>query len=502
MNHWILLPVLVPAFTAVLLLLGARLDQATQRSIGVLSTLGLVGISLPLVFQAATGDLTVYQLGNWPAPFGIVLVLDRLGAMMVLLVGLVALPALLHAVHGWDTRGRNFHALFQFQLMGLNGAFLTGDLFNLFVFFEILLIASYGLVLHGGGADRVRAGLHYVVFNMAGSALFLIALGMVYGALGSLTMADLAHRIAEANPDQRAILQAASLLMLAVFSVKAAILPLYFWLPRTYQFTSAPVAALFAIMTKVGVYSILRVYTQVFSDQSAVLEGVPAKVLFPASLLTLGLAMVGVVAAKALRQVLAYLVIASVGTMMASIALFSAPAIAASLYYMLHSTLIIAALFLLAEHIADQRGAGSDALRPSTPVAQPALLGFLFFIAAVGVAGLPPLSGFLGKVFILQSALDSDQMGWLFSVVLIGGFLGLIAMGRTGTQLFWKTEGETVGSPAAVAAILPVVLLLTLVVGLSFLAEPISAYTEATAIQILNPEPYIQAVLNPGGVTP
>ncbi len=502
MNHWITLPTLIPAFTAVVLLLGARLELATQRSISVLSTLALIGVSFALVWQAASGDYVAYELGNWPAPFGIVLVLDRLSALMVLLTALVGLPALLYAVHGWDTKGKNFHALFQFQLMGLNGAFLTGDIFNLFVFFEILLIASYGLILHGGGERRVRAGMHYVVFNLTGSAFFVVALGVIYGAFGTLNMADLALRVPQADPTQEAILRAGALLLLVVFSVKAALLPLYFWLPRAYGSASAPVAALFAIMTKVGVYSILRVYTLVFPGTVPMLDGLPAKILFPIALVTLAIAMIGVVGARSFRRVVAYLVIASVGTLLAVIALFSQEALAAALYYMVHSTLIVAALFLLTELIAEQRGVRDDVLEPSTPVAQPAVLGSLFFVGAVAVAGMPPLSGFLGKIFMLQSSLGTEQLPWLFAVVLGGGLLGFIAMGRAGSVLFWKTEGETASSPASGAAILPVVLLLLLVGTLSFLAEPISAYTNAAAEQLMEPEPYIRAVLDQGGEAP
>jgi len=502
MSHLVVLPTLVPALAAVLLLLGARLELQTQRSISVLAAMALVGVGLTLLVLAAEGGHHVYRLGDWMAPFGIVLVLDRLSALMVLLTSLVGLAALLHAVHGWDTRGKNFHALFQFQLMGLNGAFLTGDIFNLFVFFEILLIASYGLILHGGGVKRVGAGLHYVVFNLVGSAFFVIALGVMYGALGTLNMADMAQRVAAAGPEQEAILRAGALLLLVVFSVKAALLPLYFWLPRAYSSASAPVAALFAIMTKVGVYSILRVYTLVFPGSTPIMEGLPGRVLFPIALITLALAMVGAMAARSLRNLISYLVIASVGTMLAAVALFSQEAVGAALYYMIHSTLIVAALFLLAESISDQRGEGTDRLAPSTPVAQPAALGILFFIAAVGIAGLPPLSGFLGKVFILQSGLGTPGLPWLYGIILGGGLLGLVAMSRAGSVVFWKTAGDTVGTPVTGAALFPVILLLFFVALLSAFAGPIGAFTQAASVQLLDPEAYIQAVLGGGDLLP
>lgn len=496
MSHWVILPILLPAMFAVVLLLGARLELATQRAIGVLSTLVLVGLSLALLLQSGDGGFSVYELGDWMAPFGIVLVLDRLSALMVALTSVVGLAALLHAVQGWDTRGKNFHALFQFQLMGLNGAFLTGDIFNLFVFFEILLIASYGLLLHGGGRERVGAGLHYVVFNLVGSALFVVGLGVIYGALGTLNMADLAVKVQAAGPEQAAILRSGALLLLVVFSVKAALLPLYFWLPRAYSSASAPVAALFAIMTKVGVYAIIRVYTLVFSDGVEIMGGLPARVLFPVALITLALATVGVVAARSLRTMVAYLVIASVGTMMAAVSYFSQEALAASLFYMIHSTLIMATLFLLAELISLERGPRGDALEPAQPVARPALLGSLFFVSAAAVAGMPPFSGFLGKALVLQSSLQEPNATWLFAVVLGGGLMGLVALGRAGSVMFWKTQNEA-GSqePDEAASVVPVCLMVGVVLGLSVLAGPISAFTEGAAQQLMDPRPYIDAVL-------
>ncbi|MEX2528699.1 MAG: monovalent cation/H+ antiporter subunit D [Gemmatimonadota bacterium] len=496
MSHWIILPIMVPAMFAVVLLLGARLELATQRAIGVLSTLVLVGLSLALLLQSQGGGFTVYELGSWVAPFGIVLVLDRLSALMVALTAVVGLAALLHAVQGWDTRGKNFHALFQFQLMGLNGAFLTGDIFNLFVFFEILLIASYGLILHGGGRQRVGAGLHYVVFNLVGSAFFVVGLGVIYGTLGTLNMADLAVKVQAAGPEQAAILRSGALLLLVVFSVKAALLPLYFWLPRAYSSASAPVAALFAIMTKVGVYAIIRVYTLVFSGDAPVMGGVPGRVLFPVALVTLVLATIGVVAARSLRNMVAYLLIASVGTMLAAISYFSQEALAASLFYMVHSTVIMATLFLLAELIALERGAGGDALEPARPVARPALLGSLFFVSAAAVAGMPPFSGFLGKALVLQSSLPEANAVWLFAAVLGGGLMGLVAVGRAGSVLFWKTQGDAVAHlPGEAASVVPVCLLVGVILGLSILAGPISAYTAGAAEQLMNPGPYIEAVL-------
>uniref|UniRef100_UPI003FD3F848 proton-conducting transporter transmembrane domain-containing protein n=1 Tax=Pseudomonas indica TaxID=137658 RepID=UPI003FD3F848 len=216
MNHALILPVLLPMFAGSLLLLGARLGMPATRRLSLLSVGLQVAVSAWLLVQAGDGQVQVYALGDWRAPFGIVLMFDRLSALMLFITALLALFSLLYATRGDDTRGSNFHALFQFQLMGINGAFLTGDLFNLFVFFEILLIASYSLLLHGGGPERAKAGLHYVVLNLVGSSFFLIALGVLFGIAGTLNMADLAVKVSEASADQAPLLGAAGMLLLVV----------------------------------------------------------------------------------------------------------------------------------------------------------------------------------------------------------------------------------------------------------------------------------------------
>ncbi|HCP05301.1 MAG TPA: monovalent cation/H+ antiporter subunit D, partial [Pseudomonas sp.] len=256
MSHLPILPVLVPMFAgALLLVLGASMD--TKRALSLLATFLQIPLAAMLVVEAGQG-IGVYDLGNWMPPFGIVLVVDRLSALLLLVTAILAAAAIIYAVRGDDAAGRNFHPLFQFQLMGINGAFLTGDLFNLFVFFEVLLISSYALLLHGAGSARVRSGLHYLLLNLTGSALFLIAVGTLYGVTGTLNMADMALRVRELDPADAPLVGAAGMLLLVVFGLKTAVFPLYFWLPRAYAAAGAPVAALFAIMTKVGLYSILR----------------------------------------------------------------------------------------------------------------------------------------------------------------------------------------------------------------------------------------------------
>ena len=320
-SHWIIAPIVLPLLAGATALLLERRSPRAAAAVSIVATLALLGIATRLVAVAADGEVGAYLLGNWRAPFGIALALDRLSALMLLLTALVAVASVMYACGSGprgrhDERGPHFHALFQFQLMGLNGAFLTADLFNLFVFFEVLLIASYGLLLHGAGVVRLRASIHYVVFNLTGSALFLIAVSTLYGLTGTLSMADLAQRIPSIPAESAGLLQAAALLLIVVFGVKAAIFPLYFWLTDTYGAATAPVAALFVIMTKVGVYCIARVTTLMFGADAGPASFVVEPWLSWLALATLALAAFGALAAWHLRRLVAYLVLASAGMLL------------------------------------------------------------------------------------------------------------------------------------------------------------------------------------------
>ncbi|MEK1904433.1 MAG: monovalent cation/H+ antiporter subunit D [Pseudomonas sp.] len=484
MSHWLILPILLPLFCGGLLLVLPS-HERLKRGLSVLATLALLPLSFFLLVQADSGPLQVYALGDWRPPFGIVLILDRLAALMLLATAVLASAAVLYAVRGDDRAGPRFHALFQFQLLGVNGAFLTGDLFNLFVFFEILLIASYALLLHGGGAQRVKAGLHYVVLNLCGSALFLIAVGTLYGLTGTLNMADLSVQVAAATVDTAPLLAAAGLLLLLVFALKAALLPLYFWLPRAYAVAGAPVAALFAIMTKVGIYAILRVYTQVFGEGAGLLANLAQAWLWPLALASVVLGALGALAARTLQGLLAYLVVVSAGTLLAVIALGTAEAQAAALYYLLHSTWVAGGLFLLADLLARQRGDKGGELVQGPALENPALLGAMFFFGAIAVVGLPPLSGFLAKLLLLQAVPPGGMAVALWGVLLGGGFCALVALSRAGSTLFWRVGLSTLDSAELDHGRLLVTLLL---LGCSLLlvafAAPLIEYTQATAAQL------------------
>ncbi|GAB2715962.1 monovalent cation/H+ antiporter subunit D [Halomonas garicola] len=496
-QHLIILPVVLPMLAGILLLY-RRLGRLSvkKRAISVAATAALVVVSVALLYQAASGEVTYYALGSWQPPFGIVLVLDRLSALMVAVTSLLALGAVIHSCGGDDEKGSNFHGLFQWQLVGLNGAFLTGDLFNLFVFFEVLLLASYALLLHGGGKARIQASVHYVVLNLAGSSLFLIAVGILYGATGTLNMADMALRVAELPAEREGLVVAGALMLLVVFGLKAAMLPLYFWLPRTYGYAPPPVAALFAIMTKVGIYSILRVYTLIFSDQAGMLAALEQPWVWWLGLGTLVVAAMGVLATRDLRLLVAYLVLVSVGTLLAGIGMRTPEAVSALLYYLIHTTLVTGGLFLLAAMIGTQRGKAGTRLVKGRPMAEGGGLALLFFLGSVAVAGLPPLSGALGKALLLNAAEGSARL-WLWPLLLLAGLASLVALSRAGSTMFWASHLGTPGGDALPRAQWLGVILLVAVapIMLVVFAGPVSEYTQATAEQLAHPEALIQTLL-------
>lgn len=499
MNHWVLLPVLLPAIIAPLIVIAMRFDIVLARVFSGLSLVLLVIISAILVGMVFDGSIMSYELGNWAAPFGIVLVIDRLSAMLVLLTSIVGLFVLLYALNGWDRRGQHFHALYQFQLMGINGAFLTGDLFNLFVFFEVLLIASYGLMVHGGGAMRVKAGVQYVVANIVGAGLFLFSVSLIYGVTGTLNMADVAMAVKEIPAADQALLQTGGLLMLIVFAMKAALVPVQFWLPGTYANAPAPVAALFAVMTKVGAYAIIRVFTLIFGGEAGESSWLAAPWLLPSAMVTLAIGAVGVLASRSLGQMVSFAVVASMGTLLIAVGVFSPSAMAAALYYMLHSTLAAAALFLIADLVTERRARHADILSVAPRFMQAGLVSAFFFVAAVAMVGMPPFSGFVGKLLILDGLRAEPGAMWIWALILVSSLLLITGFARAGSTLFWKSsaqEGRILARlrPRVVPFVATGGLLASIVV-LTVFAGPVMLFLEATAVQIFNPSDYQSAVL-------
>ena len=512
-GHLVVLPIVLPLVAGALMLLFEERRHALKGAISIAATLGTLAVAAALVVRAEFPLTHVYPLGNWPAPFGIVLVADRLAALMVLLGALLALAALVFSLARWHRTGPHFHTLAQVLLAGMNGAFLTGDLFNLFVFFELLLAASYGLALYGGGAARVRASLHYIVVNLAASLLFLVGASLMYGVTGTLNMADLALRVPAVPEGDRALVEIAAGALGAAFLVKAAMWPLGFWLPAAYGAASAPAAALFAILSKVGVYAVMRLWLVVFGD------GAGAEVLAYGGMATVAFGIVGMLASQDLARACSYSLVVSSGTLLAATGLGGAALAGPALYYLVVSTLGVGAFFLLIELVERSREPGADVIavtaeafgladdRPEPAeeevgVAIPAtmaVLGIAFACAALLVAGLPPLPGFVAKFAILAAILDAGPVAapaWaLLALLLASGLAAVIAFGRAGVRVFWPSRERTIPRVSLVE-MAPVALLLGLCLALTAAAEPAMRYARDAAQVLQAPQRYVEEVLS------
>ncbi|MFN3891904.1 MAG: monovalent cation/H+ antiporter subunit D [Beijerinckiaceae bacterium] len=501
-NAWIIAPVLLPAVTAPLLILLRKYDPFVRRAVCIGSTAVLLAIAIGLYVLAAEGPPRAYLLGAWQAPFGIVIVLDRLSATMILLTATLALLVSIYAVGGWDLRGRHFHALFQFQLMGINGAFLTGDLFNLFVFFEVMLIASYGLLLHSGGPRRITAGFQYVAINLVGSALFLVAVSLMYNVTGTLNMADLYGKVQSVAPENAALLKVAALLLFLVFAIKAALAPLHWWLPTAYSAASAPAAALFAVMTKVGAYCIIRVYTLAFGPDAGSLANIVEPWIMPAALATLAIGSIGVLASRSLAALIVFAVVWSTGSLLCVFGAFNERALSAALYYAVHSTFAAAALFLVIDLIASRRAAGGR-LQACAPIVQATSLGAAFFLAAMAMTGMPPLSGFIGKLMVLDATRDAPGGAWIWVLLLGSSLVVIAAFARAGSLVFWRAEEEGASRdlmrapPRAAVTFIAAFGLLAMTGVLAIAGGPVSREFNLTAAQVLDRNGYVRAVLGP-----
>ncbi|MGX1112099.1 multicomponent K+:H+ antiporter subunit D [Pseudoalteromonas sp. MBR-15] len=502
-QHLASLPILIPMLTGVILLMPpCGKNLYIRRVMSVIMAVITVLISAGLLVYVNDTTPLVYAIGDWSAPFGIVLVADRLATLLVLLTSLLGAVVVLYSCAGDDKKGSFFHPLVHFLILGVNGAFLTGDVFNLFVFFEVLLIASYSLLMHAGDKHNTRAALQYVSLNLIGSSVFLIALGVLYGVLGTLNIADLAQKVPLLTGDDVYLAKIGGLLLIVVFALKGALLPLHLWLPNTYASALPVVAALFAIMTKVGVYAMLRVYTVIFGDNAGELAHMAQPWLWGLALATIVMGAIGVLASQDFRKLVANLVIVSVGTLVALVALQNVAATAALLYYLVHSTIVCAVLFLLADLVALQRGKVADRLVAGRAVAQPFLLGISFVIAALTVVGMPPLSGFVGKIWILKSTLDSEKAMLFWPIYLLASLAVLVAISRAGTSLFWDHKHKDSDAIKGVNAHpLKVIALMTLLICsplMVIFAGPVSEFMLATSEQLFDINSGINDVLHGG----
>ncbi|GEP07324.1 monovalent cation/H+ antiporter subunit D [Methylobacterium oxalidis] len=528
-DHLLAAPIVVPLLAGALMLLLGERRRALKAAISLSSTFALVVVAIAILHVIdlppnRAGSTGVYRLGAWPAPFAIVLVADRLAALMLLLTSVLAFASLLFSLARWHRVGAHFHSLFQFLLMGLNGAFLTGDLFNLFVFFELLLAASYGLALHGSGALRVKAGLHYIAINLAASLLFLVGVSLIYGLTGTLNMADLAIRIPAITPENRPLLEAGAGILGIVFLLKAGMWPLCFWLPTTYAAAAAPVAAIFAIMTKVGVYIVLRLWLLLFGVEAGASAQFGGDWLLFGGMATVAFGVIGTLASQDLARLTAFSVLVSSGTVLAATGMGQVAVTTGALFYLVSSTLGLGALFLLVELTERGREPGADVLAVTREafgeedddeegeigVAIPAtmaLLGLAFIGCALVVAGLPPLSGFIAKFALLSAALNSSGANgsggpisgasWaLLAMLILSGLAALIAMVRAGIRTFWAAPNRTIPR-VRVIEMAPVAILIFLCGILTIQAGTIMRYMRDTAEVLHTPRSYIGNVLPP-----
>ncbi|WEJ58224.1 monovalent cation/H+ antiporter subunit D [Devosia sp. FJ2-5-3] len=522
--HLPVLPILIPLITGAVLVLFDDRQRTLKAIISFTGLLILLTAAIAMVVQVSQseGVSTIsYAIGNWPVPFGIVLVADRLSAMMVLLATTLGLATLVYSLARWHTSGPSFHSLMHFLIMGLNGAFLTGDIFNLFVFFEVMLAASYGLALHGGGSARVKAGLHYVAINLAASFLFLIGAALIYGVTGTLNMADLAMKVAMVPAADRGLMEMGAAVLAVAFLIKAGTWPLGFWLPATYSVAAPPVAAIFAIMTKVGIYALLRLSTLAFGTEAGASQGFGQIVLLCGGMATIVFGVIGLLASRTPGRMASYSVLVSAGTLLASIGIGNPTTTGGALYYLVVSTLAVSAFFMLIELMDRVRIEGANVLALTLEVfgdddeeaeeevglsipGALAMLSISFCVSALLLAGFPPLAGFLAKFAIISSLFNPEGLtetgaispwAWgLAGLMIFSGFATLIALMREGINTFWATLSDTPG-PVRVLEMMPVALLLGIAVGMTIMAAPVMDYMQAAAEELYLPGGAVTRIL-------
>jgi multicomponent Na+:H+ antiporter subunit D len=503
MKLLLLLPILVPLATAVAMLLAWRRVRL-QRALNVAGAAALLLVSLALLAFIRRDGIQAVQLGNWPAPFGITFVADLLSAMLVVLAGVLGLAVAVYSLFSLDVRREAFgyYPLLHLLLMGVSGAFLTGDLFNLYVWFEVMLIASFVLLTLGGTRAQLEGAVKYVTLNLLSSAIFLAATGLLYGVSGTLNMADLARQLPQAA--HPGLTTTIALLFLIAFGIKAAVFPLFFWLPASYHTPPIAITTIFSgLLTKVGVYAMLRVFTLIFVQDAAFTHNL---ILVLAGL-TMVTGVLGAAAQMDFRRLLSFHIVSQIGYALMGLGLFSRLALAAAIFFTVHVSLAKAALFLASGIV--HRLQGSYDLKKLGGLWQPApVLSVLFLLPALSLAGLPPLSGFWAKFALVRAGLESSQYV-IVATALAVSVLTLFSMTKIWAEVFWKPQPANEAAVVAMqptstspnisfGLLLPLAWLAALTVVMGLLAEPFFALASQAAEQLLNPSGYINAVLEGG----
>lgn len=500
MNFIILLPVLIPFLTAIIMMLLWRQPQL-QRVLSLAGAAGLLVAALSLLYLVWQNGIQAVQLGNWPAPFGITLVADLLSAIMLIMTGLMGLAVAVYSLASIDRPRESFgyYPLLHILLMGVSGAFLTGDMFNLYVWFEVMLIASFVLLALGGKRAQIEGAIKYVTINLLSSALFLAAVGILYGLAGTLNMAHLARILPTLN--EPGLVTTVAMLFLVAFGIKAAIFPLFFWLPASYHTPPIAVAAIFAgLLTKVGVYALIRIFTLIFVQNVSYSHTL---ILILAGL-TMITGVLGAAAQMDFRRVLSFHIVSQIGYMLMGLALFSPLALAGSVFYIIHHIIVKTNLFLIGGVVHRLKGTHwlpqLGGLYQTSP-----WVAILFLIPALSLAGIPPLSGFWAKFILIRAGLELEQYAIVITALVVG-LLTLFSMTKIWNEAFWKEQPDPVeeinnnydslqSGESLFPLLLPVIVLATLTVSLGIITEPIFNLATQAAEQLLNPTEYIQAVL-------
>ncbi len=497
MKLLLVLPIVLPAAGAALSFALWRAPRL-QRFIALFTTTALLAGALALLRQVRTGGIVALQVGGWPAPYGITLVADLLAAIMVVLAALMAVAVTLYSLAGIDRERERFgyYPLVQILLMGVCGCFLTGDLFNLYVWFEVMLMASFVLLALGGERGQLEGAVKYVTINLLASLFFLSALGILYGMVGTLNLADLARQLHQIS--RPGLSSTLAMLFLVAFGIKAALFPFFFWLPASYHTPPPAVSAIFAgLLTKVGVYALIRVFTLLFVQEIAFTH----TLILAIAALTMLTGVLGAMAQNEFRRILSFHIVSQVGYMVMGLGLFTRLALAGSVFYLIHHIIVKTNLFLVSGVV--QRLRGTLELGRLGGVGQSAPgLSLLFGIAAFSLAGLPPLSGFWAKLLLVWGALRAQSYA-IAAVALVVGLLTLVSMTKIWGKVFWGAapadREERLGVPAGLSLYLPMVLLASLTVAIGLLAQPVFELSLAAADQLLDPRGYIAAVLGGGG---
>ncbi|MGE6896387.1 Na+/H+ antiporter subunit D [Priestia flexa] len=491
MNNFVIIPLLIPFVVGVVLIF-FKDNIKLQRIISTISLIATTGFAAYLVQLVYKEGILTHKLGNWDPPFGIILVADMLAALLVLTASIVALCCILFAFRSIGEKRERFYfyPLVHFLMVGVFGAFLTGDIFNLFVFFEVMLMSSYALIVIGGTRAQLRESLKYILVNVISSALFVITVAYLYSVTGTLNMADLSQRVAEVN--QPGILTTIGVLFFIVFGLKAALFPMYFWLPSAYNAPPPVVTALFgALLTKVGIYSIFRTFTLIFYHQPEVTH----QLIGYTALLTIVIGTVGAIAYNDMNKILIYNIVIAVGVIVYGITLTTPAGIEGAIYYLIHDMIIKASLFLLGGAIIAITGT-SKLKEMGGLIQRHPQLGWMFFVAVVSLAGIPPLSGFVGKFLLVQGGLESQSYTFVI-VLLVSSLMVLYSAMKIFMNCFWRapklTEEQEKGSTKGM--LYPSAILLAISIFLGLGAEVVFPYISMAAETLMDPSIYIESVL-------